>query len=254
MPLWRSRPTAFDMLPADGVRRRRSPTASISRKATPTPICRHARGPNRREHRHGVRGAGPQGVLRRDRPRPGRYILLTQGHVDHVGGVDLFREAGTEIVAHANNAAQQAYDARLAPFRTSERVSRSPRRSTRMARPQGGAAAGAVAADADDHVQDRYAFTLGGERFELIGCPGAETEDSLVVWLPERGICFTGNVFGALFGHFPNLVTIRGDRHRDALRYVETLERLIALDAETLLVGHFDPVVGRASSAPSSSA
>ena len=52
-------------------------------------------------------------------------------------------------------------------------------------------------------------------------------------------------MFGALFGHFPNLVTIRGDRHRDALRYVETLDRLLALDAEMLLVGHFDPVVGR---------
>jgi alkyl sulfatase BDS1-like metallo-beta-lactamase superfamily hydrolase len=41
-------------------------------------------------------------------------------------------------------------------------------------------------------------------------------------------------------------VTIRGDRHRDALRYVETLDRLIALEADTLMVGHFDPVVGRA--------
>ena len=38
---------------------------------------------------------------------------------------------------------------------------------------------------------DRYDFALGGERFELIGCPGAETEDSLVVWLPARRICFT---------------------------------------------------------------
>ena len=30
---------------------------------------------------------------------PTRYILLTQGHVDHVGGVDLFLETGTEVVA-----------------------------------------------------------------------------------------------------------------------------------------------------------
>src|SRR5204863_6586250 len=49
---------------------------------------------------------------------PVRYIILTQGHVDHVGGVDVFRDAETEIVAHANNPAQQAYDARLAAFRT----------------------------------------------------------------------------------------------------------------------------------------
>ena len=42
---------------------------------------------------------------------PVRYILLTQSHVDHVGGVELFREAGTEIVAQANNPVCQADDA-----------------------------------------------------------------------------------------------------------------------------------------------
>ena len=67
-----------------------------------------------------------------------------------------------------------------------------------------------------------------------------------MVWLPQHGILFTGNVFGALFGHFPNLVTIRGDRYRDALEYVATLELLLGLDAELLCVGHFGPVVGRA--------
>ena len=28
---------------------------------------------------------------------PVRYIFLTQGHVDHVGGVDLFLEEGTDV-------------------------------------------------------------------------------------------------------------------------------------------------------------
>lgn len=68
----------------------------------------------------------------------------------------------------------------------------------------------------------------------------------MLIWLPQHRICFTGNVFGALFGHFPNLITIRGDRYRDPLRYVDTLDVLLGLDAETLLVGHFDPIVGRA--------
>ena len=47
---------------------------------------------------------------------PVRYILLTQGHVDHVGGVDLFKEEGTEVVSQAGNAAHQADDERIAQF------------------------------------------------------------------------------------------------------------------------------------------
>ena len=31
---------------------------------------------------------------------PTPYIVTTQGHVDHVGGVSLFRESGTRYVAH----------------------------------------------------------------------------------------------------------------------------------------------------------
>ena len=48
--------------------------------------------------------------------------------------------------------------------------------------------------------------------------PGAETNDSLVIWLPDHRICFVGNLFGCLIGHIPNLVTVRGDRYRDAGR------------------------------------
>ena len=46
-----------------------------------------------------------------------RYIVLTQGHVDHVGGVDVLRGESTRLVAHSGNAEHQAYDQRLARFR-----------------------------------------------------------------------------------------------------------------------------------------
>ena len=35
-------------------------------------------------------------------PGPTPYIVLTQGHVDHVGGVSLFREEGTQLIAQRN--------------------------------------------------------------------------------------------------------------------------------------------------------
>jgi alkyl sulfatase BDS1-like metallo-beta-lactamase superfamily hydrolase len=179
---------------------------------------------------------------------PIRYILLTQGHVDHVGGVDFFREPGTEIVAQANNQAHQAEDARLQAFRAArsafafeELVAKGIREAQKIAGlvPQQARPTPTVT------FEDRYAFELGGQRFELIATPGGETTDSMVVWLPLHRICFCGNLFGALFGHFPNLVTIRGDRYRDALRFVASLDRVLTLDPDLLLVGHHDPVGGR---------
>lgn len=173
---------------------------------------------------------------------PVRYVLLTQSHVDHVGGVETFREPGTEIVAQANNALCQADDARIHPFRVAHSAPFFPTAVDR--------------AERNLHVQarpvptrtfvDRDAFELGGVRFELLATPGGETVDSMVAWLPDRRIAFVGNVFSALFGHFPNLVTLRGDRYRFALPFVEAVERVIALEPELLLTGHFEPIEGAA--------
>ena len=50
-------------------------------------------------------------------PGPTPYIVTTQAHVDHVGGVGLFREPATRYVAQANNQACQHDDARIAALR-----------------------------------------------------------------------------------------------------------------------------------------
>ena len=180
---------------------------------------------------------------------PIRYIVLTQGHVDHVGGFDFMAEEGTELIAQANNAACQADDARLSHFRPARSgfaFAETIGKALRYVQAQGGAPSAQSHPEPSITFDDRYAFELGGEAFELFSVPGGETVDSLAVWLPERGACFTGNLFSALFGHIPNLVTIRGDRYREALGFVDSLEKVLALDAEVLLVGHHDPLKGRA--------
>ncbi|MCZ6830570.1 MAG: MBL fold metallo-hydrolase [Gammaproteobacteria bacterium] len=182
---------------------------------------------------------------------PVRYLILTQGHVDHLGGVAYFRQQhpGLSVIAQAGNPEHQAYDGRLGAFRGARSA---------FAFTDKFAAAFAYYAEQgytefpeqdaptpDILFEQRHQFTLGGLDIELIGVPGAETNDSLIIWLPQHKICFTGNLFGCPFGHFPNLVTIRGDRYRDALIVAAAVQTVKDLGAEILCYGHHEPVVGK---------
>ena len=180
---------------------------------------------------------------------PLRYILLTQGHVDHVGGVDLFREEGTKVIAHANNSAHQEDDGRIAAFRASRSAFAFADAIARAWKYIQENAGGGIPAQSrptpDITFDDRYELELGGLRMELSSAPGGETTDSMIIWLPEHRICFCGNLFSALVGHFPNLVTVRGDRYREALKFISSLDRVLGLEPELLLTGHHGPVVGK---------
>src|SRR5206468_6608416 len=91
---------------------------------------------------------------------------------------------------------------------------------------------------------DSHAFELGDRRFELYSTPGGEAIDSLVVWLPDERIVFVGNLMGPMFGHVPNLYTVRGDKIRSAIAYIHSLDRVLGLQPEVLITGHGEPIRG----------
>ena len=179
---------------------------------------------------------------------PIRYILVTQGHYDHVGGLETMRDPGTEVVAQANwrhwrddNERLLSYRANNSAFAFADRlaggIAAIQQRFGKRLPPQ-------AAHSADIEVDDSLVLTVGGRTIELLATPGGETTDSMVVWLPEARVCLCGNTFGPVFGHIPNFVTMRGDRYRDPLTTIASIERVRELRPEVLITGHFDPIRG----------
>ena len=181
---------------------------------------------------------------------PVHTIVLTQGHYDLVGGVEVFKQPGTRVIGHRNMKACQDDDERVRGFRNRRNMRFFPdfvapmldaearARSLGYTPPQ-------ARAQPDLMFDEQLSFELGGVRFELISVPGGETVDSIVAWLPDHKILFCGNTLGPLFPHMPNLHTIRGDRLRFALPYIEACDTMLALEPELLLTGHFEPVAGK---------
>jgi alkyl sulfatase BDS1-like metallo-beta-lactamase superfamily hydrolase len=56
--------------------------------------------------------------------------------------------------------------------------------------------------------------------------------------MPEHRTAFIGNLLGPFFGHVPNLYTLRGDKIRGAMAFIHSVDRVIALEPETLINGH----------------
>lgn len=195
---------------------------------------------------------------------PTPYIVTTQAHVDHVGGVRTFREPGTRYVAQRNNDACQRDDARISGVRGESAVRWFG--LTDRGEP-GDPEAGAPSLSMGDQIErlmaenpdadvtqdrptpdltfdQRLTLRVGDLEVELISTPGGETVDSCVVWLPQHRICFVSNTFGPMFPHFPNFNTLRGDRYRYAEPYLGAVDTVRALQPELLITGRHTPIPG----------
>ena len=180
---------------------------------------------------------------------PTPYIVTTQAHVDHVGGVAHFREPGTCYVAQANNPRCQADDARIQGARAHSvdvwfghlgggaawLMERHPGALLEQDRPT-----------PDITFDQRLALRIGDLDVECIATPGGETVDACVVWLPQHRVCFISNLVGPMFPHFPNFNTLRGDKYRFVEPYLESVRSVRALQPEILVTGRNEPIRGAA--------
>lgn len=148
---------------------------------------------------------------------PIKYIIITHAHSDHIGGLEAWKETDTEVIQQKEAVEFMHWQSRI--------------------RGKGNYAATIPATILFD---DKYAFELGGIRFEIYHTPG-ETYDHLSVWIPRYKAAFIGDNY---YESFPNIYTLRGTKPRWALDYVNSINKILKLKPEILLPSHGIPVHG----------
>ena len=182
--------------------------------------------------------------------KPVKALIYTHNHADHVMGADAFADApDTPVYAHATTA---AHIDRVLNILRPVLTARSQRMFGSYLDQAGLVNAGigprlGLGPDSEigilrpTHVFDDVLETdIAGLRVRLEHAPG-ETDDQILVWLPDRNVLLPGdNVYKA----FPNLYTIRGTGYRDVRAWVDSLDRMRQLAPEHLVPSHTRPLSG----------
>jgi alkyl sulfatase BDS1-like metallo-beta-lactamase superfamily hydrolase len=188
-----------------------------------------------------------RGLLDAADPSPIRYVIASHAHLDHVGGAESFLDPGAELVAGRDFLDIQRYLYELAPLLLRRNKVFYPDAVPPLPDALLGSAMQAMYPTFEPtiFVDERFDFELGGKRFEVLHTPGAEGPDSISLWLPEEKVLFTGDFFGPIFPMFPNLTTIRGEKFREPVPYLRSLDLVLELDPEMIVPSHFEPIEGR---------
>jgi uncharacterized sulfatase len=89
-------------------------------------------------------------------------------------------------------------------------------------------------------AEERVSLSRAGVEMTLVKAPG-ETPDHMVVWLADKQVLICGDNY---YKSFPNLYAIRGTSYRDFNAWADTLDLLMAFNAEVLAPGHSRPLFG----------
>ena len=185
--------------------------------------------------------------------KPIARIILTHSHRDHISGASVFSEGQTVPILASHLFKSDLVDVDPNTIAANKALMRrtmmqfgiglAPDQRISLGvgpgdRPMEGMGEGFI--PPTDLVQEDCEIDLDGVKARLIHAPG-ETDDHMVVWLPEKQILFCGDNW---YHAFPNLYAIRGTAYRDFQAWANTLDMLSELGAEIMAAGHTRPVFG----------
>ena len=174
---------------------------------------------------------------------PLTHIILSHSHADHIGGTKFWKQEGTEIVTHREFPEEQRYLKDLEPYMWNRNRTLFP---WMPESPPTNPLVGYGGVEPTLLVDEKdYIFKQGGVEFHVLSTPGAEGADNISLWLPEKKIFFSGDFFGPLFPQFPNLFTMRGEKMRKPIEYINSLNKVIALEPALIVPSHHTPISGK---------
>lgn len=157
--------------------------------------------------------------IRRITPQPVRYVIATHYHADHIYGLQVFKDAGATVLAHAeareyltSDTAQKRLEASridLAPWIDAK---------TRLV-------------TADRWLEEpETRVRLGAFDFVIAHVGPAHTTEDLVVYVPQLSVLFSGDLF--FRGRIPYV------GQADSRLWIASLNRLMQYQPKLVVPGH----------------
>ena len=156
--------------------------------------------------------------IRQLTPLPVKWVILTHYHADHIYGLQVFKEAGAQILAHEKGREYLNSDTAALRLKAS-RQDLWPwvDEQTRLV-------------SADRWIDRAETLNLGGLDFVVEPVGPAHTAEDLVVYVPQRKVLFAGDLV------FRNRIPFVGQA--DSRHWIVGLERLLSFDAQVVIPGH----------------
>ena len=157
--------------------------------------------------------------IRRITPQPVRYVIPTHYHADHIYGLQTFKDAGATVLAHAEAREYLTSDTAQKRLEAS-RVDLAPwiNDTTRLVQ-------------ADRWLEDKETRVRVGSFDFVIGHVGpAHTPEDVVVFVPQLGVLFAGDLF------FRGRVPFVGQA--DSRLWIASLNQLMQYRPKLVVPGH----------------